>query len=83
MRLASPPKEHCVDLLDVPTGGNAARARIPTAPGYQAPFAARACHLLALGIARAAAPRGLHGSGGFAPGGTDEFRGPGRSVLRT
>ncbi|MFF8730578.1 NADH:flavin oxidoreductase/NADH oxidase [Streptomyces sp. NPDC015171] len=32
---------HGVDLLDVSTGGNAARASIPAGPGYQVPFAAR------------------------------------------
>ncbi|MGO4750369.1 tRNA-dihydrouridine synthase, partial [Streptomyces sp. 2MCAF27] len=32
---------HGVDLLDVSTGGNAPRVRIPTGPGYQVPFAAR------------------------------------------
>ncbi|MDX3230521.1 NADH:flavin oxidoreductase/NADH oxidase [Streptomyces sp. ME19-01-6] len=32
---------HGVDLLDVSSGGNAPRVRIPTGPGYQVPFAAR------------------------------------------
>lgn len=41
VRFASLLKEHGVDLLDVSTGGNAARVRIPTGPGYQVPFAAR------------------------------------------
>ncbi|MFP3989854.1 NADH:flavin oxidoreductase/NADH oxidase [Streptomyces sp. E11-3] len=41
VRFAALLKEHGVDLLDVSTGGNAARARIPTGPGYQVPFAAR------------------------------------------
>ena len=30
-----------VDLIDVSSGGNVAHARIPVAPGYQVPFAAR------------------------------------------
>ncbi|GAC1447077.1 MAG: NADH:flavin oxidoreductase/NADH oxidase [Ktedonobacterales bacterium] len=30
-----------VDLIDCSSGGNAARAHIPTGPGYQVPFAAR------------------------------------------
>lgn len=41
VRLASLLKEHGVDLLDVSSGGNAARVRIPVGPGYQVPFAAR------------------------------------------
>ncbi|MET7617244.1 NADH:flavin oxidoreductase/NADH oxidase [Streptomyces sp. NPDC005408] len=41
VRFASLLKEHGVDLLDVSTGGNAPRVRIPTGPGYQVPFAAR------------------------------------------
>lgn len=41
VRLAALLKEHGVDLLDVSSGGNAARVRIPTGPGYQVPFAAR------------------------------------------
>ncbi|MBH5338570.1 NADH:flavin oxidoreductase/NADH oxidase [Streptomyces pactum] len=41
VRLARLLKEHGVDLLDVSTGGNAARVSIPTGPGYQVPFAAR------------------------------------------
>ncbi|MGW3287925.1 NADH:flavin oxidoreductase/NADH oxidase [Streptomyces sp. NPDC001002] len=41
VRLATDLHTHGVDLLDVSTGGNASGARIPTAPGYQVPFAAR------------------------------------------
>ncbi|MEU0834738.1 NADH:flavin oxidoreductase/NADH oxidase [Streptomyces sp. NPDC005969] len=41
VRFAALLKEHGVDLLDVSTGGNASGVRIPTAPGYQVPFAAR------------------------------------------
>ncbi|MFJ6947155.1 NADH:flavin oxidoreductase/NADH oxidase [Streptomyces wuyuanensis] len=41
VRFASLLKEHGVDLLDVSSGGNAARVRIPVGPGYQVPFAAR------------------------------------------
>jgi 2,4-dienoyl-CoA reductase-like NADH-dependent reductase (Old Yellow Enzyme family) len=41
VRLAPLLREHSVDLLDVSTGGNVPRAPIPTAPGYQVPFAAR------------------------------------------
>ncbi|MFD9561446.1 NADH:flavin oxidoreductase/NADH oxidase [Streptomyces sp. NPDC059994] len=41
VRLAALLKEHGVDLLDVSTGGNATGVRIPVAPGYQVPFAAR------------------------------------------
>ncbi|MER7790590.1 NADH:flavin oxidoreductase/NADH oxidase [Streptomyces sp. NPDC097640] len=41
VRFARELKAHGVDLLDVSTGGNAARVRIPTGPGYQVPFAAR------------------------------------------
>ncbi|RST18955.1 NADH:flavin oxidoreductase/NADH oxidase [Streptomyces sp. WAC05374] len=41
VRFAALLKEHGVDLLDVSTGGNAPRVRIPTGPGYQVPFAAR------------------------------------------
>lgn len=32
-------KEHHVDLIDVSSGGNAAKARIPVGPSYQVPFA--------------------------------------------
>jgi len=32
-------KEHGVDLIDTSSGGNVAGAKIPTGPGYQAPFA--------------------------------------------
>ncbi|MFG2560075.1 NADH:flavin oxidoreductase/NADH oxidase [Streptomyces sp. NPDC048496] len=41
VRFAALLKEHGVDLLDVSTGGNVSGVRIPTAPGYQVPFAAR------------------------------------------
>ncbi|MEU9793657.1 NADH:flavin oxidoreductase/NADH oxidase [Streptomyces sparsogenes] len=41
VRFARQLQAHGVDLLDVSTGGNAPRARIPTGPGYQVPFAAR------------------------------------------
>ncbi|MEU3301267.1 NADH:flavin oxidoreductase/NADH oxidase [Streptomyces sp. NPDC006678] len=41
VRFAALLKEHGVDLLDVSSGGNAVRARIPVGPGYQVPFAAR------------------------------------------
>ncbi|GAA3184010.1 MULTISPECIES: NADH:flavin oxidoreductase/NADH oxidase [Streptomyces] len=41
VRFAADLKAHGVDLLDVSTGGNAPRARIPTGPGYQVPFAER------------------------------------------
>jgi len=34
-------KEHGVDLIDTSSGGNVAGAKIPTGPGYQAPFAER------------------------------------------
>ncbi|MEV6652468.1 NADH:flavin oxidoreductase/NADH oxidase [Streptomyces sp. NPDC051219] len=41
VRFAKDLYAHGVDLLDVSSGGNAARVRIPTGPGYQVPFAAR------------------------------------------
>lgn len=41
VRFAADLKAHGVDLLDVSTGGNAPKARIPTGPGYQVPFAER------------------------------------------
>jgi 2,4-dienoyl-CoA reductase-like NADH-dependent reductase (Old Yellow Enzyme family) len=41
VRLAAILREHGVDLLDVTTGGNIPNADVPTAPGYQVPFAAR------------------------------------------
>ncbi|MEU6097182.1 NADH:flavin oxidoreductase/NADH oxidase [Streptomyces sp. NPDC047079] len=41
VRFAADLQAHGVDLLDVSTGGNATGVRIPTAPGYQVPFAAR------------------------------------------
>ncbi|MEU2432209.1 MULTISPECIES: NADH:flavin oxidoreductase/NADH oxidase [unclassified Streptomyces] len=41
VRFAALLKEHGVDLLDVSSGGNAPRVRIPVGPGYQVPFAAR------------------------------------------
>ncbi len=41
VRLAKELLAHGVDLLDTSTGGNAAKARILTGPGYQVPFAAR------------------------------------------
>lgn len=34
-------KQHGVDLVDVSSGGNVPHAKIPVAPGYQVPFAAR------------------------------------------
>jgi 2,4-dienoyl-CoA reductase-like NADH-dependent reductase (Old Yellow Enzyme family) len=37
--LAQVLKEHGVDLIDTSSGGNVAGAKIPTGPGYQAPFA--------------------------------------------
>ncbi|MFG2193956.1 NADH:flavin oxidoreductase/NADH oxidase [Streptomyces sp. NPDC048639] len=39
VRFAEDLRSHGVDLLDVSSGGNAARVRIPTGPGYQVPFA--------------------------------------------
>ncbi|WP_236243469.1 NADH:flavin oxidoreductase/NADH oxidase [Streptomyces sp. CC228A] len=41
VRFAALLREHGVDLLDVSSGGNAPRVRIPVGPGYQVPFAAR------------------------------------------
>jgi 2,4-dienoyl-CoA reductase-like NADH-dependent reductase (Old Yellow Enzyme family) len=41
VRFAGELAAHGVDLLDVSSGGNAPRVRIPTGPGYQVPFAAR------------------------------------------
>ncbi|CAL9611774.1 NADPH dehydrogenase [Nocardiopsis dassonvillei] len=41
VRLAKELQARGVDLLDVSTGGVAAKARIPVAPGYQVPFAER------------------------------------------
>ncbi|MEU9640807.1 NADH:flavin oxidoreductase/NADH oxidase [Streptomyces sp. NPDC048188] len=41
VRLAGDLRDHGVDLLDVSTGGNVPRVRIPTGPGYQVPFAAQ------------------------------------------
>ncbi|MBQ0985710.1 NADH:flavin oxidoreductase/NADH oxidase [Streptomyces sp. F63] len=41
VRLAADLRAHGVDLLDVSSGGNAPRVRIPTGPGYQVPFAER------------------------------------------
>lgn len=41
VRLAGLLLDHGVDLLDVSTGGLAPHAKIPVAPGYQVPFAAR------------------------------------------
>lgn len=41
VRFAALLREHGVDLLDVSGGGNGGPAVIPTAPGYQVPFATR------------------------------------------
>ncbi|MGP3948425.1 NADH:flavin oxidoreductase/NADH oxidase [Streptomyces sp. 7N604] len=41
VRFAADLLAHGVDLLDVSSGGNAPRVRIPTGPGYQVPFAER------------------------------------------
>ncbi|WP_277437162.1 NADH:flavin oxidoreductase/NADH oxidase [Streptomyces sp. SPB162] len=41
VRLAKELRSHGVDLLDVSTGGNVPKARIPTGPGYQVSFAER------------------------------------------
>ncbi|URM92471.1 NADH:flavin oxidoreductase/NADH oxidase [Streptomyces sp. MRC013] len=41
VRFAALLKERGVDLLDVSSGGNAPRVRIPVGPGYQVPFATR------------------------------------------
>lgn len=41
VQLAAVLKERGVDLIDVSSGGNVATARIPAAPLYQVPFAAR------------------------------------------
>ncbi|GHI09607.1 oxidoreductase [Streptomyces cellostaticus] len=42
VRFARDLHAHGIDLLDVSTGGNVSGADIPTGPGYQVPFAARA-----------------------------------------
>lgn len=44
VRLAPMLAAHGVDLLDVSSGGNVPGARIPSAPGYQVPFASRVKH---------------------------------------
>jgi 2,4-dienoyl-CoA reductase-like NADH-dependent reductase (Old Yellow Enzyme family) len=41
IELASRLREHGVDLIDVSSGGNLPSVKIPTGPGYQAPFAER------------------------------------------
>jgi 2,4-dienoyl-CoA reductase-like NADH-dependent reductase (Old Yellow Enzyme family) len=41
VRLATLLREHGVDVVDVSSGGNVARAAIPVAPGYQVDFASR------------------------------------------
>jgi 2,4-dienoyl-CoA reductase-like NADH-dependent reductase (Old Yellow Enzyme family) len=41
VELAKLLKQHGVDLVDCSSGGNVAHAKIPVAPGYQVPFAAR------------------------------------------
>ncbi|MEU3458935.1 NADH:flavin oxidoreductase/NADH oxidase [Streptomyces sp. NPDC006733] len=41
VRLAKELRAHGVDLLDVSTGGNVPKVRIPTGPGYQVSFAER------------------------------------------
>lgn len=41
VQLAQLLRERGVDLVDCSSGGNIAHARIPVAPGYQVPFAAR------------------------------------------
>jgi 2,4-dienoyl-CoA reductase-like NADH-dependent reductase (Old Yellow Enzyme family) len=41
VRLSRLLAEHGVDLVDVSSGGNDPRARVPVEPGYQVPFAAR------------------------------------------
>ena len=41
VRLAALLREHGVDLVDVSSGGNVARAAIPVGPGYQVDFANR------------------------------------------
>jgi 2,4-dienoyl-CoA reductase-like NADH-dependent reductase (Old Yellow Enzyme family) len=41
VELARMLKAHGVDLIDTSSGGNVAGAKIPTAPGYQVPFAER------------------------------------------
>ncbi|TLQ47312.1 NADH:flavin oxidoreductase/NADH oxidase [Streptomyces marianii] len=51
VRFAALLREHGVDLLDVSSGGNAARVRIPVGPGYQVPFAARVRNETALPVA--------------------------------
>lgn len=51
VRFAADLRAHGIDLLDVSTGGNASGARIPTAPGYQVPFAARVRNETALPVA--------------------------------
>jgi 2,4-dienoyl-CoA reductase-like NADH-dependent reductase (Old Yellow Enzyme family) len=44
IELASRLREHGVDLIDVSSGGNLPSVKIPTGPGYQAPFAERIRH---------------------------------------
>jgi 2,4-dienoyl-CoA reductase-like NADH-dependent reductase (Old Yellow Enzyme family) len=39
VRLASLLRERGVDLIDCSSGGSSPHARVPTAPGYQVPFA--------------------------------------------
>lgn len=41
VELAKLLKQHGADLVDCSSGGNVAHAKIPVAPGYQVPFAAR------------------------------------------
>jgi 2,4-dienoyl-CoA reductase-like NADH-dependent reductase (Old Yellow Enzyme family) len=41
VKLAGLLREHGVDLIDCSTGGNVPDAKIPVAPGFQVPFAAR------------------------------------------
>jgi 2,4-dienoyl-CoA reductase-like NADH-dependent reductase (Old Yellow Enzyme family) len=41
VQLARMLKDDGVDLIDCSSGGNVPRAKIPVAPGYQVPFAAR------------------------------------------
>ena len=41
VQLAKLLREHGIDLVDVSSGGNVPGAKIPVAPGYQVPFAAR------------------------------------------
>jgi 2,4-dienoyl-CoA reductase-like NADH-dependent reductase (Old Yellow Enzyme family) len=82
VRLAAVLKESGVDLIDVSTGGNVPTARIPAAPLYQVPFAARIKHEAAIATAAVGLITTPQQADGIIAGGQADFVLLAREMLR-